>query len=475
MIGRQQIEINATDLVRGMSTSDDTNDGGFSPSTSQVNLIANPGVLNSPALAVDKSTNLTGNIILSADDPNYLGNDKMFLDDEGAFYTWNGTTLTKKVTDSTSAYLDATSAFVPYKGYWYITQQNGNDDDITRWDGNATLVNNWWSALAGDPTTLQSSSQRPMIVYEDNLWVGNRNILGKFDGTTGVHKLTLDSFQSIVALGIDPSSGYLLIATHQTGGANGSGTKNGVAKILLYDGFSNKPLRSVIVDGMVTSFYTLGGQVYVFYGNKMGYWNGAGITFLRKTGVTFQGGSLITPPHITSIDNTLYYADGLKIIAYGEVMPGRKVFYPVWKQEITSNQQITCISAISEKDIGISWDDGSGGGKFYVFDVTSVSTEGTKDFQANRVNFPRPVFIRHAYIEWYNSIANNITPGTLRVLDETGSETLFSSLQNLSGSAVYTFETKSMDKKVRSAKIRYVGDTVVAGIRRIIIYYDVSE
>lgn len=54
MQGLQQIEILNQDLLlRGLSQSDHLSDGGFSPDSEGVNLIANPGQLHFPEATVD--------------------------------------------------------------------------------------------------------------------------------------------------------------------------------------------------------------------------------------------------------------------------------------------------------------------------------------------------------------------------------------------------------------------------------------
>lgn len=45
MIGTKQLVIGAADFVKGVSTSSDVSDGGFSPETDNVNLTANPGTM----------------------------------------------------------------------------------------------------------------------------------------------------------------------------------------------------------------------------------------------------------------------------------------------------------------------------------------------------------------------------------------------------------------------------------------------
>jgi len=475
MIGKKTITVDAKDFVAGMSSSDEISDGGFSADTDQINIKAEVGVLHAPAAPVDNSDNLTGYFISACPDPNYLGDEKKFLDNEAAFYELDGSTITKQVTASSATFSEGTSSLTPFWGNWYMSTQNNGGDDVVKWNGNATLDEDWWSTLSGATSSLQPAAQRPLLVYEDRLWIADKEKLHNFDGTDPtVGKLVFDTFASITAMGIDPGSGYMLIATHSTGGSNASATKNGLAKIYIYDGFSDKPLRAIIVDGMVTAFYTLGGQTYVFYGNKMGYWNGSGITFLRQLDVNWSSSTLVFPAHITNIDNTLYFVDGLRVIAYGEILPGRKIFYPAFKQ-LTSAHTIRCITAISKDELGISYSDGGSSGKFVEFSVDSVATSGNLAFKTNRYSFDRPVFIRSVYIETATAVANNDSVCLVYLNDETDTDTQSNVLQNLTGGNIYHIETDSFDKKVRSVQFKFVGQGAGIGFRRFIISYDVAE
>ena len=57
MTGQKTFDIDWTDWLKGMTTTDEVEDGGFSQSTKSVNLLAEPGVINYSAALVDKSTN----------------------------------------------------------------------------------------------------------------------------------------------------------------------------------------------------------------------------------------------------------------------------------------------------------------------------------------------------------------------------------------------------------------------------------
>lgn len=469
MIGKYQIEIDAKDFVRGMSTSDHIADGGFSSETDQTNITSPVGTIHSPALPTDASTNLAGEIIASAGDANVLGNSKYFLTDTGKFYTWNDTTLTLRQTDAVKTYQENTSDFVQFQLQAFATSTT----DVTLLTGTdlATIDATWWTVTKAK-SPLQTSQRHPLLVYENSMWIGDKEKLHQWDGTTATEgKLVLSSEQSIVSLGIEPGSGYMLIAT--TEGTNASNTKPHIAKIHIWDGFSTKPLRTIIVEDAVNTIYSVGGTTFMTYGTKLGYWNGSGITYLRTfKNLTLNSDTLIYKHRISSVGNTLYIADGPQVLAYGEVLPGAKVFYYALKNSPAGTPtNINVLANIGNGNLGFGYPTA----KFYTWSPTSVASSNTSDFKTNRFNFPRPVYIRSAYVEWSDVVGNNITPATLRIIDENGTETLFSSLQNISGSNTYFIQTSAMDLKVRTAQFRIVSNAGNYGIRRLVIYYDVAE
>jgi hypothetical protein len=71
MIGKYTLEIGAKEFLDGMTSSPETDDGGFSPQSSGVNIISNAtttGVLYSAADITDKTGSLNGYIIASCED-----------------------------------------------------------------------------------------------------------------------------------------------------------------------------------------------------------------------------------------------------------------------------------------------------------------------------------------------------------------------------------------------------------------------
>ncbi len=475
MIGTKQITIDASDFVKGMSTSPEVSDGGFSPDVDAVNLTYTPGILYAPASAVDSDTDtrLTGEIIAwcSDDDvalPNYQ---RKMVSNDGKYYRYNGTKIPEAAlrTDATNTYTENFTQMVSFAGETYVTTR----EKLVRWDETGAVFNTSFFSFTN------TSFPHPAIIYENYAYYADGNVLYQQTsaGGTPTTILTLSSDQMIIALGVDPGTGLMLIST--TSLLNMSDTKAAVNKLLWYDGNSPKVSKAIFVEDVIESFQTVGGITFVGYGQNLGYINGSGISFLRRLkNVTLDSTYLPYQQRITNIGNTLYVVDGTQILAYGEVLPGRKVFYYAFKNNINSNPIIS-ISNVGSGKLGISFVDN----KFYTFDTTSISTNGNITFPTNKFTFLRPVYLRSVYLEYATAIPDADSNRTLYYKDETQSS--FSQLQvqggsglaNNSGGSVYFIDNVIgfLNNKIRTAWFRYSTGSVVSGLKRIIIYYDPAE
>ena len=480
MIGKHQLVIGPEDFVKGMSTSDNIQDGGFSPKVTvggvevgKVNLIANPGVLYGPATIVDSDTDnrLTGEIIGSTPDHNVLaGDNRLLFSDNDTFYRYDGTKIIAAAyTGGTaSTFAEGFSDIINFAGETYVTAK----ERIKRWTSTSTIAD----LVSFTNTTYP----HPAIVFENNAFYGDKNLLLRQTAAAGTPAtiLTLSLDQVIIALGIDPSTGYMLIST--TSSLNISDTLPAVNKVLWYDGFSGKPIKSMIVDEMVLSFHPVGGTVYVGYGLNLGYLTGSGIQFLRRL---YNAGrvqdELPYKHHLCSIGNTLYVVDKNQILAFGEVLPGKKVWYHAWESG-TNNPDIRAIFPAGSDKLGISYETN----EFATMDVKATTAGGLLRFATNRYEFPRPVYIRKAFIEYVDAVADaNNTRNLYYSSDGFASEVEMAiegnttaTLKNETGATLLTIDNIiGVAEKTRTAQFRYYHSTTNYGVKRIIIYYDFAE
>ena len=494
MIGKQALVIDASDFVRGMSTSGEISDGGFSPDTDSVNPQVVPGAIYAPALRTDKSTNLVGEIIASCIDPindaDAFNRIAVSADstDDGRVYSVDadGDLALIGAEDTGRNYVQGRTDMIAYKNEVYIT----TDTHIVRvydTDANGSLdtLNTTFASFTNSVFV-----PHPAIVYEDNAYYGDGNLLLRQTAANSAPAtiLTLPADSIIIALGIDPGSGKMLISYAQ--GFKGiSLTNSQFAKVGFYDGSSNKLSRTVIVEEIITAFPTAGGVQYAGYGNSLGYWNGSGISFLRKfTGITYSNTRLLYKHHFAAIGSTLYFLDGRSVIAHGHVIQGgSRVFWPAFYNQANSNN-FTYIASLGQNLLSVSYSSA----QHFTVDISSTASTNTMAFVTNWYRFARPIIIRSAFVEFADTVTSGVTPATLSFNNRayhggTGSFNVFASLASSTGGATRETvvpiapqignqaTTGAQPHIGRTFRFRIITDTTNTGIARIIIYYDVYE
>jgi len=476
MIGKNTIIIDMQEIAtRGMSSSGNISDGAFSDETSAINPLIEQGVLYAPPTPVDADTDtrLTGGIIASSPDMNVLApTNRLIVADNGTAYRYNGTNLTAAAINLTvsETWTKGLTDIIIFEGEAYVSSRA----KLTRWENNNTI-----DAGASWPYAFSSgTSPHVGLVYEKSMYWSDKNVLLKQDtvgdGVAPTTVLTLSADQVITALGIDPGSGRMLIATSTA--LDVSNTLAKVNRLSWYDGNSTKPDKVVIIEDMITAFHTVGGTIFVGYGQNLGYINGSGISFLRKLkNVSLNNEQLPYKHNMASNNNILYVLDGLQVLAYGEVITGRKIFWYAFKNNANTNKPTALFFAGSNK-LGIAY----ATTKFVTIDISSSAIDGFgTTFVSNVYNFPRPIFLRSAYMEFTTAIANADANRELAYKTQargTGFQSL-TPTTNSSGGAVYELDNiiGFENNKCNSVQFRYQSFSSVNGLRRIRISYDVAE
>lgn len=415
-LGKKIIEWNYTDMVKGMSTSDQLADAGFSPTTDGGNLLSTPGIMFNPPSPTDASTNVTGAMIASCEDPtgNYARlytSSNTSAGGDGRFFSLStANVITQRgSTDSTHTYVSGKTDMIAFDGEAYITSAT----DIVRWSsiGSSNTFNTTFFAFN------DALSPHPALTFNNFAYYGDGNELLRqaSAGATPSIILTLPTSWVIVALGIDPGSGSMLISV--IGQINLSDTINSGARIGFYDGFSSQVSRYVQVDDMVTAFAPTEGSLYCSYGQNLGLWNGSGITFKRHVNVGFDYTELLYKQHFTSIGSTLLFIERARIVALGPVRQnGDNIFYPVLTNTIAGvDTDLTHIASIGSNQVSMAYDTN----QFFTFSMYST-TAANQEIYSNNYNFDDELWVRRARVIYDAKVSNGVSPGSLVVYNEDG-------------------------------------------------------
>ena len=497
------ITIDRDDFTKGASTADGLADGGFSPlskgirpvvadytGSNHFNYSDGPGYIRTQANETDLSDNLEqSKPIINMLNVEQSGTtyDVVFVTQDAAaeasFWGWTGslsTPPTKQQTDSTGS--EQYNSLMKTQMVWYESEifcaNNTNIQKLTA--TLSSMTENWWTVTAGG-AALNSFHAHPMIVWNNRIYIGNNNSLAEWDGTTATDvKLSLPG-DAIISLGVDNSTGNLLIGTNSS--YNASGTNKLISKIFVWDGTSIDPNRSITVEDRVTSFYTMGGITYVFYGTNLGYWNGQGITHIRRLNIGYSSGSLIYYGKVTDLDGTLYIAEGENILAYGPITQGgKKIFYyPFFASSGRTLGGVKAVGAAvfsgnSRPYIATWYDDSEANPKLEVFNPYDSICGNNNKFYTNKYFLPSNSRIKKVEV-----ITEKLASGDgMDVHAYLSSDESFSEVGSMSyaSDGAITQKTMGKNKSIETAiaqlKFSFATGTD-AGIKQIKVHYESIE
>ena len=396
MLGKQQLVLDAATWLKGMSSGSEIPDGGFSDETEAVNLSVDPGVVYAPAAQVngDGDVILDDEIIASCPDAQASSpNDRLVMTDDGDFMRYNGTKLLDVTggQDATRTYGKGSSDMVAWFGEVYFTSQ----ENLGRWQTATDTFNFTFFAFANTA----AHPPHELLVFENNLYISDGNVLYRMTEVGGSVQsiLTLGVNEYITALGIEPETGKMVIAT--TYGQNYSSTINKINKVLWYDGLSDKPYRIIQVQEMVTAFHNHQGQLFVGYGLNIGALTGTGIQFLRRlTFATLAGTDLPYKQNFASIGRIMFIIDGSRILAFGSIIAGSPSVWWHFFTNLNNSNVFQCIFNAGNNKLGFSF--ATATPVFRTISITSVAGLDELDFYINWIIFPRPVRIKSVDIHF---------------------------------------------------------------------------
>lgn len=401
------ITIDPSKIILGESQSAWTSERGFSPSSYGLNLTKMKGLLYFAPTVTDRGgATLTGNIIASAYDRTYSGNDAYFLDNEGAFYTLSGATFTKKQTVAADTFITGTSDLLQYKDNLYATSETRVI--YLAASGLTSVDSSWW-------TGLKSACRHPLERVEDTLYIGDQYEIHTWNGTSSTAAaITLPTDVNITSLRKHPDGKTLLAFCGLS--ANYSHTRGLGGRIYFIDTNLKNWTREIDIEMQVEGSQTVGGVIYVTYGDSVGYFDGNGVKFLKRlsnnSGTTYSN-------NIVAYEDKLVIRDGRDALVFGDLGGGR-VWWRIFKTSIAKD--ISCLRYLGDNKMLFAYQDAGGtAGNLEEVDYDNVGTNGT--FISNKYIFPQKVRIRR--IEVIHDVSNSAgtTQFTVYNLDTEGTAT----------------------------------------------------
>lgn len=457
----QSFTIDKNDLSRGISISPNHNNGGFSGVRKGVNLAVSECTLILPQPArndLNGSSVVLDDIIAFTSDPTFLGNNGYALDEDGNFYTIDGTTVTKRQTDSVKSYSSGTTDMKVFQGSLYATSTT----DIAKLGGSdlTSIDHDWWTVTEGK-SALSSVYRHILEVVEDTMYISDGYRIHTYDGTTAVYEaMSIPTEYNITNMIVHNDGRHLLVFAAET--ANYGHTLRAKARCYLIDTVNLEFISEIEVDAQVEGSINVGGVIYVTYGSKLGYYDGGGVTFLRNLN------SSVTYKHnLANMDGILVVRDKNGLLGYGDLGLGNIFWYMYADERTTPEREFSAIYHYGDNKL-----------------LTSITSRrldlldfdeygGASDFETNYYSFPGKVWIRKIEIETETLASGSDI--TISYLDRNGTASTITTMTYAADGAV-SYKEKFYNIKTSLFKLRTAfaaGNT--KGIHKITVWYEDAE
>ncbi|MCK4500872.1 hypothetical protein KAU11_10255 [Candidatus Babeliales bacterium] len=449
--------IDAKQFRLGESPTEHEAERGFSPETYGLNLLKEKGMMYPSGSKTDiGSTTLLGKVIAKAKDTSYLGNDQYFLDDEGNFYTYDGT-FTKRQTDSVKTYQLGTSDMIQFQGNTFATS---TDDIAMLTSSDLTSIDHDWWSITKAHGTMDIGVRHPLEVVEDHLYIGDGNYIHTYDGTTtGYQTIVLPQGVNVISLRKGSDGRSLLAFCGET--ANYSHSLGLSGKVYYIDTVTFAFIKEVKLESQVEGTINHEGAVMCTWGKNFGYFDGTGLVWMRDlvSDTTYSH-------NLESMEDTLLIRDSKYVVAYGDLGKG-KVF---WKMYIAGDS-VDVIAYLGSGKVAIGYLSGSTDYLKY-FDINEVGSVGY--FFSNPITLPGKVWIRRIEIEHDKTTAVwNEFPVNYKA-DDAGSANItnVSYLSSQTGISRTRLDVNIL-ASIFAVGIQWYNGSL--GMRKISIYYESAE
>lgn len=381
------LTIDAKDFFRGVSTTDELSDGGFSPLSKAINFFASPGLLLPGKILNNTTTDVTtgGIFAWSSHHTNVspgigrgLGSN---ASDHGKFYLLNdsgGGTLA--ATDTGRQYRANVCDLVRFgaSNEQFSTSHNSigkSDYDFTTNDFT------WWTVTLGK-TALGGAVPHHIVQYGSFIYITDGKYLHSWDGATGTYN-ALDLPDGYVITDITVYNNLIYMAAAQFDPLGLGESIN--CRIFTWDSISDSFLDEFLVQEKIDSLIVFGGTLIVTTQRYVGYFTGSTVSPLYPlTTNVYKYQWAIT-------NDRLYLLQDTNILCYGNPVMSRPKFFSFPLKHTSSligiNSYRSGKIVYALASASGSWSDANG------------SDQTGAIFYGNRIAFGRLVKIRSVIVE----------------------------------------------------------------------------
>lgn len=451
------ITIDARDFLRGVSTTDELADGGFSPLSKGINLFAEPGLIlpgQAPTDTSDTPDIAAGIFAWTAVSSAGFFGRAVGADGlkNGRFYLINEDgEIGETITEDAENYVANITDLLHYGANMYITSEN----DITRTTVDfGTVDAAWWGTTLG-LSTFDTFSPHHMTQFGEILYIADKNMIHTWDGSSGVYN-ALDLPAGFVIDDITVYNNLIYIAASPSTRFN-----EGVlakCRIFTWDGFSASFLDEFIIQERIVTFISFGGTLFVGTQEYFGYFTGTTINAL------YPLTQKVYKHQVGVTNDRIYMLQGINVLCYGNPIINRPKFFSFPLKHTSTLIGMTCIQTGS---LVYSY-----AGKIGAWSDVDGSDQTGGIFYSNRLPLRSNAYIRGVIIE-SQALASGSSQTIAFINDSAETKTV----GTYSHAALGAVSRRHFDVNGKAstltaqAKITF-GATPNKGIRRIHVWYE---
>lgn len=386
--------VDQRDFLRGSNSYDNYPEGGFLASSVGMNAFADPGCLaQAPSLgaAVTASLPISGVIswgmgsgasapAIAALYANGSNDGSWYLCDAAT----GGMTLVGSA-DTAHNYSLGVSDTVFYNNKFYTT----SDTDIVEQAADLTSRDTTFWTVTKGKAALTAGIPHPLLVYESIMYIADGRYLHKLDLTTATTQVW-DAPPDHVITAMIEHNGLIYICAEPY--KNLDGSIHGLTRMFSWDGLLESWYEEYFLDYRVNSMYVYKNRLYTWNNHFIGQWTGSEMAPVRPVS------NQVFKTHITANSSSMVYVDGMNIIRYGApFIPGlTRKFYNYLS---TTGTNFAGIISAKNDNLIATQIHASASPNYYISDIDTPASSGSRTFTLNNRTFKQPVKIRGIVVE----------------------------------------------------------------------------